>query len=83
MVASIILFCQFAPQMALQQRVKHSLSSSFHGITCVMQLFLPELPEQAFEFDIFRMKKSSEKSFNMFVQARSLQTKIVHLSLGF
>ena len=50
----------FASQMALQQHVNHSLSSSFHVITCVMQLFLPE---QA--FDISRMKSHSTGSYNM------------------
>ncbi len=56
----------FAPQMALQQHVNHSLSPSFHVITCVMQLFLPE---QA--FDISRI---SDKSFNRFVQHTTLTT---------
>ena len=55
----------FAPQMALQQHVNHSLSLSFHVITCVMELFLPE---QA--FDISRY----EKSFNRFVQHATLTT---------
>ena len=56
MVASIILFCT---SKALQH-VNHSLSSSFHVITCVMQLFLPEQ-----EFDISRMKSHSTGSYNM------------------
>ena len=50
----------FAPQMAVQQHVNNSLSLSFHVITCVMQLFLPE---QA--FDISRMKSHSTGSYNM------------------
>ena len=50
----------FTSQMALQQHVNHSLSSSFHVITCVMQLLLPE---QAFE--ISRMKSHSTGSYNM------------------
>ncbi len=49
----------FAPQMAVQQHVNHSLSSSFHVITCVMQAF-----------DISRY----EKSFNRFVQHATLTT---------
>ena len=58
MVASIVLF---APQMAAQQHVNHSLSSSFHVITCGMQLLF--LPEQA--FDISRMKSHSTVPYNM------------------
>ncbi len=52
--------------MALQQHVNHSLSSSFHVITCVMQLFLPE---QAFD-----ISRTYEKSFNRFVQHATLTT---------
>ncbi len=51
--------------MALQQHVNHSLSPSFHVITCVMQLFLPE---QAFDISRF------EKAFNRFVQHATLTT---------
>ncbi len=43
-----------------QQHVNHSLSSSFHVITCGMQLFLPEQT-----FDISRMKSHSTGSYNM------------------
>ncbi len=62
----------FAPQMALQQHVNHSLSSSFHVITCVMQLFLPE---QAFDGLTSRFTYLVyEKSFIRFVQHATLTT---------
>ncbi len=48
--------------MALQQHVNHSLSSSFHAITGVMQLFLPE---QAFEISRMKSHSTGTGSYNM------------------